>query len=61
MPVLTYRLPESEGEYIFWLDSVEGPSSIANSIKNYGLRLNFAKHQVEYIVVDRVSKSPTDN
>ena len=39
MPVLTYRLPESEGEYIFWLDSVERPSSmpIQSRTTDYGL------------------------
>jgi len=61
MPVLADRLPESEGEYIFWLDSSEGPSSIASSIQKYGIRLNFGKHDVEYVVVDRLRKTPTDN
>jgi uncharacterized protein (TIGR03435 family) len=61
MPVVLMGIPENDDKYIFWLETADGPSSIAKSLKQYGIRLTFGKVDVKYIIVDKINKVPTEN
>jgi hypothetical protein len=61
VPVLTEGIPESDDKYLFWLETAGGPNSIANSLKQYGIRLTFGKVDAKYIIIDKINKAPTEN
>lgn len=61
MPVLADDLPRDEKRYLFWLDTVDGPGSLAASLKDYGIQLVFGSFDVPFLVVDSINKEPAEN
>ena len=60
VPVLGDTMPSNEDRYLFWLETTDGAASIASSLKRYGIHLTFGRIAARYVVIDRISMTPTE-